>query len=61
MSSPPDMASPIGKVTSHPNSKPIGIIGIIMNPIMKPITVAMTGFQSSMSKANATMDIKDPI
>ena len=35
MSSPVDIASPIGYVTSTPNSNPTGIIGIIVKPIMK--------------------------
>ena len=55
------MASPIGKVTSHANSNPIGIMGIIINPIMKPKTVAIIGFHISIKRANAIMDMSEPI
>jgi len=39
ISSPPLIASPIGNVTSQANSKPIGIIGIIMKPIRNAIMI----------------------
>ena len=38
---PPDTASPIGKVISQANSSPSGKIGVIKNPI-NPVTVAST-------------------